>query len=364
MKEVIVHPTPELWTEVQNVPIPEPGPNEMVIKVIVAGSNVKDWLHLTALNISLNSGDDIAGAIHKLGSNVARTNEFNIGDRVAAFHPMMTAHGAFAEYAVAPYHTAFKIPDGTSFEEAATIPLVIATAGITLLRRQGLPPPWSPRSSSLPAVPLIIYGASGALGSFAIKLACASNIHPIIAIAGSSSSHLRPLLDGMKGDALIDYRVGTGEMKRQVREKLNGLECYHAFDAISSKGTWIPISQMLSPATETITPLLSVVSGANKYDEEEVPKSVRVLYTYVGTAHSGAYRAGMVKQPLDEGFVKSDPEWIYVFFRYVAKMLADGTLTGHPFEVVDGGLNGVGEGLKMLKAGNAKGFKYVFRVAS
>jgi len=73
-------------------------------------------LHLTALNISLNSGDDFAGVVHALGSDVVRTKEFVIGDRVGAFHQMMGAHGAFAEYAVAPYHTVFKIPDGTSFE--------------------------------------------------------------------------------------------------------------------------------------------------------------------------------------------------------------------------------------------------------
>lgn len=121
---------------------------------------------------------------------------------------------------------------------------------------------------------------------------------------------------------------------------------------------------MLSPSTEEETSILSVVSGSNKYDEKEIPKSVQIMYTYVGTAHSGAYRAGMVKQPQDTEVVKNDTEWTYVFFRYVAKMLADGKLTGHPFEVVDGGLEGVGEGLKMLKAGNAKGFKYLFKVAT
>jgi NADPH:quinone reductase-like Zn-dependent oxidoreductase len=68
------------------------------------------------MNVSLNSGDDIAGVIHSLGSNVQRTNEFRIGDKVAAFHPMMAPHGAFAEYAVAPQHTVLKIPEGTSFE--------------------------------------------------------------------------------------------------------------------------------------------------------------------------------------------------------------------------------------------------------
>lgn len=119
---------------------------------------------------------------------------------------------------------------------------------------------------------------------------------------------------------------------------------------------------MLSPSSDIETSLLSVVSGANKYDNEEIPESVKVVYTYVGTAHSGEYRAGMIKQPEDSEIVKSDPEWTYVFFKYISKMLADGTLSGHPFEVVDGGLEGVGKGLAMLKAGKAKGFKYVFKV--
>jgi NADPH:quinone reductase-like Zn-dependent oxidoreductase len=41
MKEVIVHPTPELHTTFHEVPVPQPGPDEVVIKVIVAGSNPK-----------------------------------------------------------------------------------------------------------------------------------------------------------------------------------------------------------------------------------------------------------------------------------------------------------------------------------
>ena len=41
MKELIVHPFPILTTEIHDVPIPTPGPDELVIKVVVAGSNVK-----------------------------------------------------------------------------------------------------------------------------------------------------------------------------------------------------------------------------------------------------------------------------------------------------------------------------------
>lgn len=163
---------------------------------------------------------------------------------------------------------------------------------------------------------------------------------------------------------LIDYRIGVEEMKKAVKEKLNGLECHHGFDTISArgKGTWIPISQMLSSSTGRETTYLSVVSGANKYDEAEIPEGVQVVYTYVGTVHAGAYKAAMPKQPKEQEFVKSDPEWGFVLFRYLARMLADGRLTGHPFEVIDGGLNGVEKGLNLLKTGKAKGAKFVFKV--
>lgn len=208
----------------------------------------------------------------------------------------------------------------------------------------------------------MIYGASGAVGTFAIKLARASNIHPIIAIAGSSIAHLLPLLDSSKGDALVDYRIGRENMIAEVKQKLNGLHCHHAIDAISGSGTWIPVSQMLSISTASQSSYLSVVSGSNKYDEEEIQKGIEIVYTYVGTVHTGAYNEGMVKQPTRKESVKDDPEWAYLFFRYVARMLIYGRLNGHPFQVIPGGLEGVGEGLRMLKAGKARGVKFVFRV--
>jgi hypothetical protein len=62
---------------------------------------------------ALNTGDDIAGIVHSVGSNVY---EFQKGDRVASFHEMMKPHGSFAEYAVGWAHTTFKLPKKTSFE--------------------------------------------------------------------------------------------------------------------------------------------------------------------------------------------------------------------------------------------------------
>ncbi|TEY47347.1 hypothetical protein BOTCAL_0307g00040 [Botryotinia calthae] len=362
MREVIVHPSPDIWTEITEVEIPQPGPHDVVIKVVVAGSNVKDWLHLKALKKSLNSGDDIAGVVQFIGTNVQTKNEYSLGDRVAAFHPMMKRHGAYAEYAVALMHTVMKLLDIITFEEAATIPLVATTAALSLFRRQHLPPPWSPRADSVP-LPLIIYGASSSLGTFAVKLARASNIHPIIAIAGGSSWHFHPLLDPSSGDKLIDYRLGTEQMIKATKVALGSLECHHALDAISSNGTWIPISHMLAPSFSPQSPsYLSVVTGSNKYDEESIQTGIEVIYTMVGTAHTGVYEPDMVKQPSDKEFVKGDPEWVAVFFKYMSQMLVDGRLTGHPFDVIDGGLAGAGEGLRRLQRGQARGVKYVYKI--
>lgn len=81
-------------------------------------------------------------------------------------------------------------------------------------------------------------------------------------------------------------------------------------------------------------------SGANRYDEAEIPASVRMTYTYVGSARSSAYRPGAPKQPVDAEEVKSDVEIARVLSRYIGRMLARGDSEGHPVEVIPGGLNG------------------------
>ena len=371
MLEAVIHPLPTITSTIHSIPIPAPGPHELLIKVVATGSNVKDWWHLTQKNYSLNSGDDIAGIVHEMGSSVYG---FAIGDRVAAFHPMGTAGGSYAEYALAPVHTTFHIPPNVSFESASTIPLVSTTAAITLFRRHGLRPPWSPAppSSSSPPTPLIVYGASSALGLFTVKLARLANIHPIIAIGGASHLHLLPLLDKSFGDTFIDYCDGVESMMAQVASALlnspyGPLQARHALDAISSGDTWVHVSRMLDPSPDPATgarSMLSVMSGANAYDEPEIPDSVDIVYTFVGTTHTGKYMPGMPKQPKESaGEISNDVEFAGTFFEWVADALEKGELEGHRFKVTPGGLLGVEVSLRALKEGKAKGKKFVCLVA-
>lgn len=357
MLETIIHPLPTLTSTIHSVPIPEPLPNEVLIRVHAAGSNPKDWIHITAFNLNANSGDDIAGTVHALGSSV---HDLQKGDRVAAFHRMGKPSGAYAEYAIAPAHTTFHIPEHVSFEEAATIPLVSITSALTLFRRQGLPPPWSPSPAASAPTPLIIYGASSALGLFSVKLAVLSNIHPIIAIGGGSNQEqILPLLDATLGDAFVDYRPGVAAMSTAVHSALKGLQAHHAVDAISANGTWIPLSHMLDPNDS----VLSVFSGREKYDDAALAAGVELRYTFVGTAHDGAYLPHMPKQPSDAAEVQGDIAFADRFFKFISQALAERTFHGHPYEVTPGGLAGVEVSLRQLKEGQARGRKFVARIA-
>lgn len=152
-------------------------------------------------------------------------------------------------------------------------------------------------------------------------------------------------------------------MKDSVERHLDGLglEARYALDAVSADGSWIPLAQMLGHKSGGGGEV-SVFSGSNSYTDPGVPVDVEIKYVYVGTVHSGQYLEGMPKQPVDKEAVRAYPEFAYVLLRYVARMLAQGRFEAHPYAVVEGGLGGVGKGLRMLKGGEAKGRKFVYRI--
>lgn len=76
MKEVLVYPGPR--TEIVDSPIPKPAANQLVIKVVVSGSNPKDW-KVDWLPTGFNQGDDIAGIVHEVGANVT---EFKVCEMI------------------------------------------------------------------------------------------------------------------------------------------------------------------------------------------------------------------------------------------------------------------------------------------
>ncbi|KAF4463308.1 hypothetical protein FALBO_9871 [Fusarium albosuccineum] len=123
----------DVTVSLHDVPIPKPQKGQVLIAVVVSGTNPKDWKLPASMEIAqgTNSGDDMAGVVEAVGEGVL---DFKTGDRVAAFHQILTPHGSFAEYALAWEKSTFHLPQDITFEEGATIPLAAATAAVALFR--------------------------------------------------------------------------------------------------------------------------------------------------------------------------------------------------------------------------------------
>lgn len=223
------------------------------------------------------------------------------------------------------------------------MPLAGLTATMALFLNLRLPTPWVPASKP---TPLLIYGASSSVGSFAIKLARNSNIHPIIAVAGKGKDHVEKLLDRTKGDIVIDYRDGDDSTIKQIRDHLktgNYGEVKHGLDPGIGTHSQKVLREIVS-ADGAINLVLP-----SDFDVSPCEKTL----TSVGVVHNqdnGAYGpdAG------DLGFVTC---------RWFTRALQRGSFEGHPYEVRSGGLEGVEQALKDLKDGKASAVKYVFRIA-
>lgn len=109
--------------EFRDIPVPQPKPGEIVVRVHAAALNRGEVIADIGL---LKSGEpkpfgiDTAGEVHAIGEGVTG---WKAGDRV-----MGRGRGAFSEYAVLPAHQAIPIPANLSWEQAASIPLVFSTA--------------------------------------------------------------------------------------------------------------------------------------------------------------------------------------------------------------------------------------------
>jgi NADPH2:quinone reductase len=296
----------------------------------------------------INQGDDIAGIVHSVGANVSN---FKPGDRVSSFHEMLTPHGSFAEYAVGLEATTFHIPPTVSFEEAATIPLAGMTAAVGMYQRLGLPLPWLPAQERLP---LVVYGAAGAVGAFAVKLAALSNIHPIICVAGRGIPYVESLIDRSKGDTIVDYRIGDDEVVKDLQNALGNEKLSYAFDAVSDHGSYQNLMKVMDIAKGKI----ALVLPRKKY--EGSPPDFAKFFTQVGKVHADSY-PGLKGEKKLKGLL-GDQDFGAIMYKFFERGLKAGWFKGHPFEIVPGGLGGVEGALINLRAGKASAVKYVFRI--
>jgi len=182
--------------EIVEVAKPTPGENEVLVRIRAASVNPADWHELTGTPYmvrpstgigapsSTRFGTDYAGVVEAVGSNVT---SFKPGDEVFG-----ARSGSMAEYVTANAGRSIVLkPANITFEQAAAIPIAAVTA-LQGLRDQG---------RLQPGQKVLINGASGGVGTFAVQIAKAFGAE----VTGVCSTRNVDLVRSLGADHVIDY---------------------------------------------------------------------------------------------------------------------------------------------------------------
>lgn len=211
--------------QVDIIPTPEPGPDEILVDIAAASVNPIDALlrnGVRSVSVPMVAGSDFAGTVTEVGSGV---DEFEVGDRVfgTGMHPGFTKHGTYAESTVVRTDLVAKLPSGVSFDTAAATALVGVTAWRGLIDRASLQP----------AESCLIHGGSGGVGHVAVQLATTSGAHIVSTGAVERLERIREF----GADEVLQYDNDT--LRADALEATGGgadvildhrLDDYHQFD--------------------------------------------------------------------------------------------------------------------------------------
>jgi len=354
MKEA--HVDAETNVTIIDVPAPQiVEPNDIIIRVFIAGCNPKDWKMPAGILKTIaecpNSGDDIAGVVEKVGAAVFG---FRPGDRVAALHQLGAPAGAYADFARVKDFATFHIGE-MPFEQAATLPMATFMASIglfgTLRLTSGL---WDPVVGS---TPLLIYGASSSIGSMAVKFGQAVNAHPIICVAGGGSVVVEELIDKSRGDVIVDYRNGDTAVVQGIKTALQGRPLLYALDAVSEHGSYLNIAQVLEPHRGKIT--LALPGHAH-----DLPGHFQIYHMMAGSLWGKLNGRNKDEVLGNLGIDDGGPEFARVHAASIGATFRARKLRPPPFELVEGGLeHGLEKALKQLRAGEVSAKKLIIQVS-
>ncbi|KAK9489185.1 chaperonin 10-like protein [Lipomyces doorenjongii] len=237
--------------------IPEPGPNQVQIKVTVAGLNPHDGKSRDAglfISQSLPAvlANDVVGKVVKVGQGVAG---ITIGDRIvsqAVFAPGSLQNG-LQEYALAAVGSMAKVPDSITDDEAATLPTNIIAPLVALFKVLEIPAPWSPTAEDFDYVnaSILIVGGGSNCGKFSVQLAKLAGIGRIIVVGGNESE-----LNGFGATHVIDRHAGYDVVLGRVREMV-GDDLIYAFDSVNPPdGQILALNALSSHKRGTLARLL------------------------------------------------------------------------------------------------------------
>jgi NADPH2:quinone reductase len=210
MRALVADRSAPAGVSLQEAPEPEPGPDEALVEVRAVSLNRGEVRRLPARAEGTIPGWDVAGVVLKGATE---------GTRVVG----LADQGGWAERAVIPTARLATLPDDVSFEDASTLPV----AGLTAVRALEVGGPLLGRR-------VLITGAAGGVGRFAVQLAHRAGAH-VTGVVGSAErgEGLREL----GADELITDFGPEGDLFDLILESVGGHSLAAAFTRIGEKGT-------------------------------------------------------------------------------------------------------------------------------
>ncbi|MEZ5987125.1 MAG: NADPH:quinone oxidoreductase family protein [Hyphomonas sp.] len=216
MKALVCHQITDDFSgvEMRDIPVPQPGAGEVLVRVKAAGVNFPDLLmsqekYQFKPDLPFTLGMECAGVIEAVGDGVT---DWVPGDEIIGGNKT----GAYAEYAVLPAAGLSRKPSRFSFAEAAAFPAAYLTAYVALVRRANLQP----------GETLLVHGASGGVGMAAVdvgKLLGAT----VIATSGSDAKLDKVLAYG------ADYAINASQgFRDKVKTLTHGRGADVIFDPV------------------------------------------------------------------------------------------------------------------------------------
>ncbi|KAF2170385.1 hypothetical protein M409DRAFT_19208 [Zasmidium cellare ATCC 36951] len=359
MHQAIIKPDLSVDFE-SDAPIPQLKDDEILVRAVFAGVNPIDWKganeeQSVALHGLLKSpvhrapGKDYVGYVVAVGKEAY---QFHIGDRV-----MCVNHSSgFAEYSVGKTFASAITPGTVSFEDALTFGLPYLTASLLAFKDKPLPTPWNPANGNT-RTPFIVYGASSSVGAFVVKLAKLANIHPIIAIAGSSAESIKSVINPSKGDVIVDYRQEEDALIRAVHQVAN--DAHYAADAIGSPKTGELCARLVNPHDSIVTS--SVGDPWDDTLKDRVPPGVQLQIAF----SPGVFEPNDPDGPDGEDSPNHGRKAFgLTAMNYLSYALQNGILAPHPYEVRANGVDALAEALLALKEGRNKGKRYLLEMGA
>lgn len=260
--------TKEIRPVVREIPTPDIGPGEVLVKVKAAAVNPLELLILTGsvrliqdYPMPLTLGNECSGVVERVGSRVTALQK---GDKVYARLPLAKI-GAFAEYVAVNQDALAPMPKGYDFTTAAAIPLTGLTA-------------WQGITEELEAKPgstLLIPGGSGSFGQMAVPIAKSLGLRVIV----TGNSRARESILAAGADRYLDYK------QENYWEVLSGVD--YVIDTLGA-GEFQRELSVLRPGGR----LLSLRTGPNKAFavKNHFGAAKRLLFTAAGTKYDRAAR--------------------------------------------------------------------------